>query len=169
MSDPRPDLWGRRDLVTATGWAAVSLTALGSVGAFFRLLFRRAPVRPPSVFQAGAPGDFRPGTVSDRFLEEWRVYIVRQQDTVFAVYAKCSHLGCTPKWKRQADKFKCPCHGSGFTAEGINFEGPAPRPLDRAKVWLDRNGELVVDVGRRFPHTEWHHGDASVTVPGTVG
>ena len=59
-------------------------------------------------------------------------------------------MGCTPDWKPSENKFKCPCHGSGYDTEGVNFEGPAPRPLDRAKVELDAEGQIVVDTGVLF-------------------
>ncbi len=43
---------------------------------------------------------------------------------IFVISAICTHLGCTPDWKPSENKFKCPCHGSGYDPEGINFEGP---------------------------------------------
>ncbi|MBI3951437.1 MAG: Rieske 2Fe-2S domain-containing protein, partial [Acidobacteria bacterium] len=55
------------------------------------------------------------------------------------------HLGCTPNWLDSQKKFKCPCHGSGFRSSGVNFEGPAPRPLDRVKISLAADGQLLVD------------------------
>jgi cytochrome b6-f complex iron-sulfur subunit len=48
-----------------------------------------------------------------------------------ALFAKWTYLGCTPRWLATEDKFKCPYHGSGFYKSAMNFEGPAPRPLDR--------------------------------------
>ncbi len=42
-------------------------------------------------------------------------------------------------------KFKCPCHGSGYYISGLNFEGPAPRPMDRFKIYVGDDGQLVVD------------------------
>jgi len=32
----------------------------------------------------------------------------------------------------------------------MNFEGPAPRPLDRFGVSLDENGQLVVDKSKIY-------------------
>jgi len=75
-----------------------------------------------------------------------RIWVVRNSEGVFAIYARCTHLGCTPDWKEGEHKFKCPCHGSGFDSEGINFEGPAPRPMDRARIELAPSGQIVVDT-----------------------
>jgi len=69
---------------------------------------------------------------------------------LYVIEAKCTHLGCTPNWLAAEGKFKCPCHGSGFTPDGLNIEGPAPRPLERFKVALDENGQIIVDEGIRF-------------------
>jgi cytochrome b6-f complex iron-sulfur subunit len=66
------------------------------------------------------------------------------------ISAICTHLGCTPDWKESENKFKCPCHGSGYDPEGRNYEGPAPRPMDRAKVELDPEGQIVVDTSVVF-------------------
>ncbi len=152
---PDDHLWGRRDWLTRFGWTAV----LGSLGigtlAFVRLLYRRAPIEAPTLFQAGRVVDYAANSVSDRYMADWRVFIVRDAGRLFAIYGRCTHLGCTPRWKGRDHKFKCPCHGSGFTRAGVNFEGPAPRPLERARVWQDRDGRLWVDVARRYRHDQW--------------
>ena len=62
----------------------------------------------------------------------------------------CTHLGCTPNWLDGEQKFKCPCHGSGFYITGINFEGPAPRPLERVGISLSSDGMLEVDKSLKF-------------------
>jgi cytochrome b6-f complex iron-sulfur subunit len=55
------------------------------------------------------------------------------------------------------NKFKCPCHGSGFYKTGVNFEGPAPRPLERLRVTKAEDGQLVVDkaVAYLYEKGEW--------------
>ena len=32
----------------------------------------------------------------------------------------------------------------------MNFEGPAPRPLERVKITLNEEGTIVVDKAKRF-------------------
>jgi cytochrome b6-f complex iron-sulfur subunit len=90
--------------------------------------------------------------------EGYRIWVVRNAEGLFVIYARCTHLGCTPDWKSGENKFKCPCHGSGYDTEGVNFEGPAPRPLDRAKVELDAEGQIVVDTSVLY---DWPKGGRS--------
>ena len=54
-------------------------------------------------------------------------------------------------------KFKCPCHGSGFYITGINFEGPAPRPLERWAISIGDDGQLVVDDRELAVHVQARH------------
>jgi cytochrome b6-f complex iron-sulfur subunit len=96
--------------------------------------------------------------VDTKWQQQYRIWVTRTSDRLFVIYARCTHLGCTPDWKASENKFKCPCHGSGYDSEGVNFEGPAPRPMDRAKVTLDAEGQIVVDVGTLF---EWPKGEKS--------
>ena len=57
-------------------------------------------------------------------------------------------------WLNSENKFKCPCHGSGYYMNGVNFEGPTPRPLERFRVyvnpedgyvWVDKNSKCQVE------------------------
>jgi cytochrome b6-f complex iron-sulfur subunit len=113
---------------------------------FMRYMFPRVLFEPPTTFKAGSPEEYTLGAVNEKFKKDQRVWIVRQEDgSFFAISAICTHLGCTPSWFAIDNKFKCPCHGSGFYRDGTNYEGPAPRPLDRVKIGIDPEGRLVVD------------------------
>ena len=136
---------GRRRLVWACIWGYLGVNFL----MFLRFFFPRALYEPNTVFSAGFPSDFSLG-IDQRYLMTNRVWIVREPDRLFAIFARCTHLGCTPEWKSAENKFKCPCHGSGYDSEGVNFEGPAPRPMDRALLTLDPTGQIVVDTSRLF-------------------
>jgi cytochrome b6-f complex iron-sulfur subunit len=125
--------------------AFVGATLLG----FVRFFLPRAIFEPSTVFRVGYPSDFGIG-VDTKFQNQYRIWVVRNAERLFVIYARCTHLGCTPDWKPGENKFKCPCHGSGYDTEGINFEGPAPRPLDRAKVELDPEGQIVVDTNKLY-------------------
>jgi cytochrome b6-f complex iron-sulfur subunit len=79
---------------------------------------------------------------------------------------ECTHLGCKTIWQESEQKFKCPCHGSGFTKDGIHFEGPAPRPLERYAIRVTDDGQLEVDKSRTFRHElgEWEDPDSFIPV-----
>ncbi len=116
---------------------------------FLRFFFPRVLYEPSTVFNVGSPSDFGLG-VETKFQQQDRIWVVRNASRIFVIFARCTHLGCTPDWKPSENKFKCPCHGSGYDSEGINFEGPAPRPMDRAKVELDVEGRIVVDTSKLY-------------------
>ena len=116
---------------------------------FLRFFFPRALYEPNTIFNIGYPADFSLG-IDQRYLMTNRVWIIREPDRIFVIFARCTHLGCTPEWKASENKFKCPCHGSGFDSEGVNFEGPAPRPMDRARIDLDPAGKIIVDTSRLY-------------------
>ncbi len=135
----------RRRIVWASIWGYLAVNFL----MFLRFFLPRTIFEPSNVFRIGYPQDFGFG-VDTKFQQQYRIWVVRNAERLFVIYARCTHLGCTPDWKESEQKFKCPCHGSGYDSEGINFEGPAPRPMDRAHVELDAEGQIVVDVGRLY-------------------
>ena len=143
-------LWSRRDVFGRFGWgiftAFSGITLLG----FLRSAFPRVLFTPPSSFKAGVPSDFIIGEVSTKFQKDQRVWIIREEKGMYALWAKCTHLGCTPRWLTAENKFKCPCHGSGFYKSGINFEGPAPRPLERLRITKADDGQIVIDKAVKF-------------------
>lgn len=143
-------IWSRRDFFTRLGWGSFGLFGVGILLGFVRSAFPRVLFQPSSTFKAGNASDFSVGEVSDKFMAEQRVWIIREKEGIYAIFAKCTHLGCTPRWLAAEDKFKCPCHGSGYYRSGLNFEGPAPRPMDRFKVDVSESGQLVVDKGTVF-------------------
>ena len=109
----------------------------------------------PSKFKVGSIGDYPLGTVSEKFKASRAVWIVHTdgydgQNVIYALLSVCTHLGCTPSWLDAEQKFKCPCHGSGFYINGVNFEGPAPRPLERVGLVLGADGTLEVDKSVKF-------------------
>ena len=122
----------------------------GSCLAFARFMFPRILFEPKTIFKAGFIPDYPIGTVSEKYLSSQQVWIVRTEDGLYALLAVCTHLGCTPKWLEAENKFRCPCHGSGFRRDGANFEGPAPKALERVKIALDEDGQLFVDKSQKF-------------------
>jgi len=141
-------------------WLSVTAFLTTCFLMFIRFFLPRSITEPASTFRVGYPGDYALG-VDTKYQQQYRIWVDKTSDRIFVIYARCTHLGCTPDWKASENKFKCPCHGSGYDSEGINFEGPAPRPMDRAHVELDPEGQIVVDVSRLFqkPKGEVGHFD----------
>ncbi len=138
-------LWSRRDFLGRLGWGGFGVFSMLGLLAAVRSAFPRVLFLPPSRFKAGFPSDYVVGEVSEKFKQDYRTWIIRTKAGFYAIFAKCTHLGCTPRWLKTEQKFKCPCHGSGYYISGLNFEGPAPRPMDRFKISLADDGGLVVD------------------------
>jgi cytochrome b6-f complex iron-sulfur subunit len=147
----------RRDFFSTA--MAVGFWSLGAVSALWTLLtvkfmFPNVLREPPSKFKVGFPDAFPAGQVETKFKAQFAVWIVNAefngQQQIFALKSVCTHLGCTPNWLEAEQKYKCPCHGSGFYKDGINFEGPAPRPLERYAIQLAGDGQIEVDKTRTF-------------------
>jgi cytochrome b6-f complex iron-sulfur subunit len=130
-------------------WACVTTFLAANFAMFLRFFFPRVLFEPKTVFTVGALSDFGLG-VDTKFQEQFQIWVVRTASRLFVIHARCTHLGCIPDWKPGENKFKCPCHGSGYDSEGVNFEGPAPRPMDRAKVEVDVQGRIVVDTSKLY-------------------
>ena len=110
-----------------------------------RFLYPNVLFEPPQSFKIGFPEDFSPNTVDIRFKKEFNVWIVRDEESIFALSTVCTHLGCTPNWLTTESKFKCPCHGSGFRMTGVHFEGPARDRFERYSITVANDGQLLVD------------------------
>jgi cytochrome b6-f complex iron-sulfur subunit len=138
----------------ATGFTTLALTHLLWLLGLARFMFPNILTEPPSKFRVGKKENFAPGMVENKFKAQFGVWIVNSEyegeQQIFALKTVCTHLGCTPNWLEAEQKFKCPCHGSGFYKDGINFEGPAPRPLERYAIRATDDGQLEVDKSKLF-------------------
>jgi cytochrome b6-f complex iron-sulfur subunit len=138
---------------------AVGFTALSVTGGLFslglaRFLFPNVLAEPPSKFKVGFKDAFPSGKVETKYVPQYGVWVVngdfQGQQQIYALKTVCTHLGCTPSWLEAEQKFKCPCHGSGFYKDGVNFEGPAPRPLERYAIRVADDGQLEIDKSKTF-------------------
>ncbi|ODU01078.1 MAG: hypothetical protein ABS79_02305 [Planctomycetes bacterium SCN 63-9] len=148
-------------VATVTAWSLMSL----------RFLFPNVLAEPPTTIKIGLPTKYEPEEVNESYKAEWGFWVVRTnrydgQEILYALQSICTHLGCPPNWLANEQKFKCPCHGSGFYITGVNFEGPAPRPLERFKVSLADDGQIVVDKSQKFQEElqQWTDPDSFIPV-----
>jgi cytochrome b6-f complex iron-sulfur subunit len=159
---------GRRSFLSwmTLAWTAFTASMLAAVTATARFMFPNVLFEPPPTFKAGYPNEIQVGQVDERFKQKYAVWLVRtafdqyaNASGIFALSTVCTHLGCTPNWLEAEQKFKCPCHGSGYYKNGVNFEGPTPRPLERYAISLADDGQILVDKSRKFQQEkgEWNN------------
>jgi menaquinol-cytochrome c reductase iron-sulfur subunit len=150
----------RTFLQRLTGGVLGLVAAVGS-WPMFRALVPNILYEPPKRIRIGAPGGFQNGMT---YLEEHRLFLLRDGNSYSAVSGICSHLGCTVKFApfeqtqqltvrgiefESLGEFHCPCHGSKFHGDGTNYSGPAPRPLQWHHVEVSpKDGSLVVDLAQ---------------------
>ena len=170
----RSDGLSRREagLLAGTGvllfvaWGSIAAWAATCAAAFQSFFVPRLTKEPPSIFRAGRVTDFTEPGVYEQYKGTQGVWMVHLPGgRLVAVSTVCTHLGCIPNWLANDSKFKCPCHGSGFRMDGFNFEGPAPRPLERLKIY--REGPYVmVDKSKKFRQElgQWDSRDAGIDV-----
>ena len=137
-------------------WGAFSAASAAALAATGRFMFPNVLNEPPQQFKAGFPNEYGMG-VDERWKEKYGIWLVRTVEDIeqhasgfYSLSVTCTHLGCTPNYLSAENKFKCPCHGSGFRTTGVNFEGPAPRPLERTRIVLAEDGQILVDKSRHF-------------------
>jgi cytochrome b6-f complex iron-sulfur subunit len=145
-------------------WTAFTASMLAAATATTRFMFPNVLFEPPPTFKAGYPNEIQVGQVDERFKQKNAVWLVRtafddwaKAAGIYALSTVCTHLGCTPNWLEAEQKFKCPCHGSGYYKSGVNFEGPTPRPLERFAISFADDGQILVDKSRKFQQEkgEW--------------
>ncbi len=141
-----PDDLGRRRFLALLGSGALGVAALGTGITGLRFLEPQVLFEEETRFGLGRPEEFPPGTVLT--LPKHKVYVVSTKEGFFALSSVCTHLGCMTRYDKEHAQIACPCHGSRFNLEGKVTAGPAPHPLPRVEIVLDR-GLLVVDTAHR--------------------
>jgi cytochrome b6-f complex iron-sulfur subunit len=161
----------RRSFLALAGWSAFLVGSAIALFQALRFIFPNATYETPAVVKLGPPSDYAVGSTTV-FISE-RVVINRDPDGIYAFNLICTHLGCTPRSFLDVTSdlvaegihsikdpltgqaatpqspalpgFKCPCHGSRYFRDSVNFFGPAPRPMDHIHVEASPDGRLLVD------------------------
>lgn len=137
----------RRGFFTYAGWTiflGTTLAFMAKTFSFTGFFFPKVLFEPSKKFPVGYPADFPDhGVVT---LKARRVFIVREGNNFSAISMVCQHLGCAVHWTEEKGIYECPCHGSKYYKDGVNFAGPAPRPLFHFDMHLSDDGKLMVDT-----------------------
>ncbi len=166
---PGSEAVSRRGVISAAGvgWVALGGSVVLSGAVVQRFIFPNVSEEPDPTVRLGELSTYAElpiGGVSEAF-KPLGVWVVRLKDSLAALSIICTHLGCLTDWVQGERKFKCPCHGSVFLQDGMNVEGPAPRALDRLKIWLE-DGIVVVDRSKKFQRErgQWRDPDSFISV-----
>lgn len=160
----------RREWWVTIAWTTFTASMVAMLLGTVRFLFPNVLSEPPNTFKGGDITTYEEGKVEDKFKDRGAWIILDRDDKnrriVYALSTVCTHLGCTPNWLAAEKKFKCPCHGSGFKISGVNFEGPAPRPLERFAVKKTDDNQVLVDKSKKYQKElgQWDDADSFILV-----
>jgi len=92
--------------------------------------------------KVGKISDFPVDTYT--LIEDQKLFVYRDHESMKAVSAVCTHLGCTVQ--HTTEGFECPCHGSFYSDDGKVISGPAPRALSWYSMEKTPDGSIIVDM-----------------------
>ena len=72
------------------------------------------------------------------------VILVPGRDSLQALSARCTHLGCLVRYHDPAKELLCPCHESAYTLQGKRLRGPARSDLALLDSQRLENGDLAI-------------------------
>jgi cytochrome b6-f complex iron-sulfur subunit len=140
---------GRRQFFLKLGLGSLSIAAVGTAAFAYQFLEPNVLFEPSPVVNAGKPDRYPLDSVTLDVSSG--IYLIHSQEGYFSLSAVCTHLGCLTAWKPELGIIACPCHGSKFGRDGKKIEGPAPRPLPWKRIWVNDDGDLLVDRSTDVP------------------
>jgi cytochrome b6-f complex iron-sulfur subunit len=160
------------NVALVVGWGAIGFATMTSLAMFQDFFGPKVLKEPKKQWRVAKLEAFSmPNTVDESFKRTpdggtgfWLVNLQPAENKLVAINTVCTHLGCIPNWLAGENKFKCPCHGSGYYMTGVNFEGPTPRPLERFAISVDPDGYVNVDQSKiyRSELGEWENPESFV-------
>src|SRR5207253_8019436 len=154
MEDSRE--MSRRSFLAITGWVGFSVASAIALYQSLTFAYPHATYEDPPAFKADPPTTSAVGSTT--VLIDKRVVINHDPNGFYAISLICTHLGCTPRYFQDVTSdlvdagtsiskdpdtgqlatkanpalpgFKCPCHGSRYFRDAINF-------LDRKSTRLN--------------------------------
>ncbi len=97
----------------------------------------------------GTLADFPVGTIKP--FAQHKFIVFSDKDGIYCISTRCTHMGCTVAFKKDAGFFACPCHGARYAKDGSVTHGPAKEALAWFQVTLGSDQRLVVDKNIMVP------------------
>jgi cytochrome b6-f complex iron-sulfur subunit len=143
------DAMNRRKFFARLGLGSLGIAAAGTAAFGYQFLEPTVLFEPSPVVNAGKPDRYPLDSVT--LDVNSGIYIIHSEEGYFSLSAVCTHLGCLTAWKPELNQIACPCHGSKFEQTGKKIEGPAPKPLPWKRIWVNDDGDLLVDRSTDVP------------------
>ena len=134
----------RRTFLQRLTGGVLGLGAVVGSWPMFRALVPNILYEPPKRIRLGRPDAFQMGMT---YLDEHRVFLLREGNSYSAVSGVCSHLGCTVAATSDGRTLDCPCHGSRYALDGAVLHGPADEPLTSLELEPTEDGGFLVRPG----------------------
>jgi cytochrome b6-f complex iron-sulfur subunit len=113
------------------GWTGFAVATVAGLTASARFMFPNVLFEPPTRFKAGDPSSYSLG-VDERWKEKFGIWIVRNTNSIYALVATCTHLGCTPNWLPGTEQVQMPLPWVGLLRLGHQFRR-SDSPTARAR------------------------------------
>lgn len=132
----------RRGFLVWLARGSLATAAAVAIGQVVRFLSFRPRDGTATNLPVGQLTDFPYGALT--YVAAAQAYVGRDEGGLYAQDAVCTHLGCLVEHSEKGG-FTCPCHGSKFDAAGEPSAGPAKKPLPYLKLWLEQDGQVMLD------------------------
>ena len=150
-------------------WAAFAAFMTAWFIAFFRFFLPRTLFEPATSSRSAIPPTYGLG-VDTKLQQKYRIWVDRTPDRLFVIYARCTHLGCTPDWKpakqiqvslprqwirqrrRQLRRTGAASHGPG--PRGIGARRPDPGGCFASSISGRRDSPAIQRSGSVFADVE---------------
>ena len=136
-----------------------------------RFMFPNVLAEPPSTIKIGLPSQYDPEDVSDRYKAEWGFWVVRINPVQRAGYPLRAAVGLhasglPAQLAGGRAEVQVPVPRQRFLHHRDQLRGPAPRPLERFKVSLADDGQIMVDKSQKFQEevSQWTDPDSFIPV-----
>ncbi|WP_152050149.1 QcrA and Rieske domain-containing protein [Tautonia marina] len=148
---------------------AALVVAVGCTGV---LVARQLSSNAPERINVGLPSNFEPNSVMKVSTAAEPFWIVRSTaydglDTIYALRGTCPGAGEVAIWSEETQTFRCPGSASHYAISGRPIKGPGRRALERYRVALTENGQIVVDTSEEFREElgQWADPESFVRFP----
>jgi cytochrome b6-f complex iron-sulfur subunit len=141
-----PDTAGqpsRREAFGKLGVGSIAVAGAGAVVFGYAYISPNVLYEPSLVANVGKPEMYARDSITQDL--KCMVYVVHDSRGFYAIASTCTHLGCQTAWNLEQGIIACPCHGSKYNTRGVKIDGPAPRDLPWLRMWINEEGDLMVD------------------------